>query len=183
MKDEPPGSCTLHCLLERENELFRLTLNIIEEKLSARALIFSDAFSEVAATVFKDGRAGIKRIPWDFSVLLCDDALIHSLNKQYRGIDAATDVLSFELGDEYVDERAGKTFFCAGEIIISLDRLAFNSDEFSVSKNEELKRLVVHGILHLNGMDHSDNSLEQKMLQIQESILTTLDGVTLLKEE
>ena len=183
MKEEPPGSCSIHPLLESDNELFRLTLNIIEEKLSCAALINAEGFADVANAVFKDERAGIKRIPWAFSVLLCDDALIHSLNKQYRGIDAPTDVLSFEIGDEYVDERAGKAFFCAGEIVISIDRLAFNSDEFNVSKNEELKRLVIHGILHLNGMDHIDNSPEQEMLQIQESILKTLEGATLLKEE
>ena len=183
MNEEPPGSCSICTLLERENNLFRLTLNIIEEKQASAALINAESFADVAAAVFKDERAGIKRAPWDFSVLLCGDELIRSLNKQYRGIDAPTDVLSFEIGGEYEDERAGKAFFCASEIVISLDRLAFNSDEFSVSKNEELKRLVIHGILHLSGMDHSDNTLEQEMLQIQESILKTLDGVTLLKEE
>ena len=181
MKDEPPGSCSIHCLLSRENGLFRLTLNIIEEKLSCAPLVNEEGFADVAVAVFKDERAKIRRIPWDFSILLCDDALIRSLNRQYRGIDGPTDVLSFEIGDEYED--ADKAFFCAGEIVISIDRLAFNSREFGVSRNEELKRLVIHGMLHLNGMDHSDNTLEQEMLQIQESILKTLEGVTLLKEE
>ena len=184
MKEEPPGSCSIHCLLSRENGLFRLTLNIVEEKLSCAALINAEGIADVAAAVFQDGRAGIRRAPWDFSILLCDDALIRALNRQYRGIDGPTDVLSFEIGGEYADEDgAGKAFFCAGEIVISIDRLAFNSAEFGVSKNEELKRLVIHGILHLNGMDHADNSPEQEMLQIQESILKTLEGVTLLKEE
>lgn len=107
---------------------------------------------------------------WDISLLFCDDAFIKNLNKQYRDIDSPTDVLSFEQGDEYFDE-AGETRFMAGDIVISLDSLRFNAEEFNVEINEELKRLIVHGILHLNGMDHSDNSPEQEMLKFQEELL------------
>ena len=106
----------------------------------------------------------------DISLLFCDDAFIQNLNKQYRDIDSPTDVLSFEQGDEYFDE-AGETRFMAGDIVISLDSLRFNAEEFNVDINEELKRLIVHGILHLNGMDHSDNSPEQEMLKFQEELL------------
>ena len=107
---------------------------------------------------------------WDISLLFCDDAFIQNLNKQYRDIDSPTDVLSFEQGDEYFDE-AGETRFMAGDIVISLDSLRFNAEEFNVEINEELKRLIVHGILHLSGMDHSDNSPEQEMLKFQEELL------------
>lgn len=107
---------------------------------------------------------------WDISLLFCDDAFIKNLNKQYRDIDSPTDVLSFEQGDEYFDD-AGETRFMAGDIVISLDSLRFNAEEFNVEINEELKRLIVHGILHLNGMDHSDNSPEQEMLKFQEELL------------
>ena len=107
---------------------------------------------------------------WDISLLFCDDAFIQNLNKQYRDIDSPTDVLSFEQGDEYFDE-AGETRFMAGDIVISLDSLRFNAEELNVDINEELKRLIVHGILHLNGMDHSDNSPEQEMLKFQEELL------------
>ncbi|EMB22555.1 rRNA maturation RNase YbeY [Treponema denticola] len=107
---------------------------------------------------------------WDISLLFCNDAFIQNLNKQYRDIDSPTDVLSFEQGDEYFDD-AGETRFMAGDIVISLDSLHFNAEEFNVDINEELKRLIVHGILHLNGMDHSDNSPEQEMLKFQEELL------------
>ena len=107
---------------------------------------------------------------WDISLLFCNDAFIQNLNKQYRDIDSPTDVLSFEQGDEYFDD-AGETRFMAGDIVISLDSLRFNAEEFNVDINEELKRLIVHGILHLNGMDHSDNSPEQEMLKFQEELL------------
>lgn len=107
---------------------------------------------------------------WDISLLFCNDAFIQNLNKQYRDIDSPTDVLSFEQGDEYFDD-ACETRFMAGDIVISLDSLHFNAEEFNVDINEELKRLIVHGILHLNGMDHSDNSPEQEMLKFQEELL------------
>lgn len=107
---------------------------------------------------------------WDISLLFCDDGFIRNLNKQYRNIDSPTDVLSFEQGDEYFDDEGEKRFM-AGDIVISLDSLNFNAEEFNVGIDEELKRLIVHGILHLNGMDHSDNSPEQEMLKFQEKLL------------
>ncbi|UTC63419.1 rRNA maturation RNase YbeY [Treponema sp. OMZ 787] len=117
---------------------------------------------------------------WDISLLFCDDDFIQNLNKQYRNIDSPTDVLSFEQGDEYFDE-AGETRFMAGDIVISIDSLKFNAEEFNVEINEELKRLIVHGILHLNGMDHSDNSPEQEMLKFQEELLMQYKNIEIYR--
>jgi len=110
---------------------------------------------------------------WELSVLFCDDPFIATLNKQYREIDGPTDVLSFEQGDEYIDDNEA-TWFNAGDIVISLDSLAKNAEQFGVTMNDELKRLLVHGILHLDGMDHEDNSPEQEMLQFQEHLLSSM---------
>lgn len=111
---------------------------------------------------------------WELSVLFCRDNFIHELNRQYRKIDNPTDVLSFENGDEYEDE-SGESWVAAGDIVISLDMLGSNCKEFGVTADNELKRLLVHGVLHLNGMDHSDNSPEQEMLVFQEDFLKKLD--------
>ena len=92
------------------------------------------------------------------------------VNREYRDIDGPTDVLSFEQGDEYLDDD-GKKWFMAGDILISLDTLAFNAKEFDVSADEELKRLVIHGVLHLDGMDHETNDPGEPMLVRQEEIL------------
>ena len=81
-----------------------------------------------------------------------------------------TDVLSFNAGSTYQDEE-GVEWFSAGDIVISVDTLAKNAVEFEVSQDQELKRLLIHGVLHLSGMDHSDNSPEQPMLQFQEIVL------------
>ncbi len=126
----------------------------------------SNKVEEFILTVLSD----LKYEDWDVSILFCNNEFMQNLNKQYRNIDAPTDVLSFEQGDEYFDESGGKRF-SAGDIVISIETLDFNSKEYHVEKNEELKRLLIHGILHLSGMDHCDNSPEQEMLQLQEKLL------------
>ena len=79
----------------------------------------------------------------EISILFCGDPMIKELNANYRNIDAPTDVLSFENGEEYTDEE-GKIWFQAGDIAISVDTLPKNAEYFEVSQNEELKRLIIH---------------------------------------
>ena len=113
------------------------------------------------------------KVDWDLSILYCDDSCIRELNREYRHKDEATDVLSFEQGETYNDE-SGETRFLAGDIVISLDTLVRNAGEFSVDMNEELRRLIVHGILHLEGLDHEDNEASRPMLVLQEEIMAAL---------
>ena len=118
---------------------------------------------------------------WDLSVVFCRDVFIRELNKTYRQIDSPTDVLSFEQGDEY-DGEDESLRFNAGDIVISLDSLRTNAETFNVTMNEELKRLLIHGILHLSGMDHSDNDPQQEMLQLQEKILGSYNTTVIYQE-
>ena len=180
MTEEPSGDLSVRRLLAHEDELFRLAVSIAPEKDEASSSLLPSGFAQVASAVFLNPLSEMRRVPWDFSIVLCGDSLIRDLNRKFRELDEPTDILSFEGGGEYSDS-AGKSFFCAGELVISLDALSRNAAEFNVSENEELKRLVIHGILHLNGMDHSGSSLGQKMLKIQETILKTLDDVFVLK--
>lgn len=122
----------------------------------------------------------LKKENWDVSLLFCFDPFIHELNRTYRNIDSPTDVLSFEMGESYIDEN-GDARYVAGDIVISVDSLKKNAIDFSVSENEELKRLIIHSILHLSGMDHSDNSKEQPMLMLQEDILKLFNNVEIIK--
>ena len=114
----------------------------------------------------------------EISILFCNDSFIQELNKNYRNIDAPTDVLSFENGEEYNDEE-GK-WLNVGDIVISVETLPKNAAYFEVDENTELKRLLIHGILHLNGMDHGEEHIEKgieptgKMLVIQEKVLKEL---------
>jgi probable rRNA maturation factor len=112
---------------------------------------------------------------WDLSVLLCDDKFIRTLNLQYRDKDEPTDVLSFEQGESYRDPERGERYL-AGDIVISLDSLARNADENGIPREEELERLLVHGILHLSGMDHEDNDPGRPMIVLQEELLARLFG-------
>ena len=121
----------------------------------------------------------------EISMLLCNDTYMQELNKTYRNIDSTTDVLSFENDEEYDDEE-GK-WKCVGDIVISLDTLPVNADYFEESRNDELKRLIVHGLLHLNGMDHGEEHIEKgaepvcEMLVLQEKVLNKLKDEKIIK--
>lgn len=107
---------------------------------------------------------------WDISMLLCDDRTIQNLNAEYRKKNEPTDVLSFELG-ETLKEEDGTERFVAGDIVISLQTLYENAEYFGVSPDEELRRLVIHGILHLSGYDHQTNEENEPMLKLQEQLM------------
>lgn len=120
----------------------------------------------------------------EISLLFCNDEYIHELNKNYRNIDSATDILSFENGEKYKDDEG--EWLSAGDIALSLETLPKNADYFKVSENEELKRLLIHGVLHLNGYDHGEEHIESglaptdEMLVLQEKILSDFGEVKLI---
>ena len=108
---------------------------------------------------------------WEISIMLCDDSTIQDINLKYRSKNEPTDVLSFNQDLESVGD-----IIYAGDIIVSLERIKDHSEIFNVVIDEEFKRVLIHGILHLNGMDHQTNSMNEKMLQIQEEILISISG-------
>jgi len=107
---------------------------------------------------------------WEVSILFCDDSFIAELNARYRGIEAPTDVLSFsQAGGEASPVPGGERRVLAGDIIISMAAMRRNAETAAVSENEEIKRLLIHGLLHLKGMDHEEASSD--MLSRQENLL------------
>jgi probable rRNA maturation factor len=123
----------------------------------------------------------INQDDWDLSVLFCDNTYIRSLNARFRDRDEATDVLSFVLGE--TTEEEGRTRFLPGDIVISLETLSENARYFRVSEDEELRRLLIHGILHLDGLDHDTNEPTQAMLRLQEKILAELSGERIIPND
>lgn len=118
----------------------------------------------------------ISEDPHEISIVFCNNQFIKNLNRDYRGKDEPTDVLSFaQYEGDSINGRGP-----AGDIVISLDAAVENAREFDVNEEEEIKRLIVHGIMHLLGWDHSDNSPEQDMLKLQERVLADLRGERLL---
>lgn len=105
---------------------------------------------------------------WEVSILFCDDNYIRELNKKYRNKDRPTDILSFSQGESINDNEK----YLAGDIIISMNAVSENAGEYEISLEEELKRILIHGILHLKGMEHPGKNSE--MVLLQEKILERL---------
>ncbi len=111
---------------------------------------------------------GLDRV--EISVYLTDDYLIRELNKNYRGKDKATDVLSFII-DEYVGD-----YRLLGEIVISIDTARRQAKEMGHSLEDEIKRLLVHGFVHLLGYDHQLGEEEEKIFRnMEESLIKSLE--------
>ena len=97
------------------------------------------------------------------------DADMRELNRRYRKVDRTTDVLSFaqrDVGDVGI----------LGDVVISYDTAVRNSQRFSVAVEGEIRRLVVHGILHLLGFDHAEKRQRETMRGKESEILGFLDG-------
>lgn len=104
----------------------------------------------------------------DITVVLSDDATLRELNRQWRGLDKATDVLSFAY-DEHEPDAATRPV--TGDLVISLDRVREQAERFRVKQGVELARLVVHGALHLCGHDHMQAGDRRAMRVREEAAL------------
>lgn len=111
----------------------------------------------------------------EFSVTFATEEHMHELNKEYRDIDDSTDILSFAAEDEDPEETP---FFVApdearvlGDMVICPEVMANNAKTFGVDQQEELRRLLIHGVLHLSGENHSTNDPSEPMLIHQEELL------------
>ena len=98
----------------------------------------------------------------ELSLLLTDDVEIQELNRTYRDLDKATDVLSFPQDEDAVNET-GDTLL--GDVVISVETAARQAEEHHLSFNEELILLAIHGILHLLGYDHERSPQEARIMQ------------------
>ncbi len=106
-----------------------------------------------------------------FNIIIVDDEKIHEINREYRGIDRPTDVISFALEDEkdmVLDSSMGRVL---GDIYISLDRCRAQALEYGHSFLRELAFLSIHGLLHLQGYDHMKKEDEEVMFKLQDEIL------------
>ena len=104
---------------------------------------------------------------WSLSVVLCDDSFIANLNEKYRGITGPTDVLSFPQDSEQLEDELE----ILGDVVVSLEYMERSALEFNTSAGEELERLIVHGILHLKGLDHEKDAVDGEMFELQDEIL------------
>jgi probable rRNA maturation factor len=103
----------------------------------------------------------------DLSLILTDDAQLHNLNQQFRGVDAPTDVLSFADGD--TDPDSGRPYL--GDVILSVPRAAAQAAAAGHSLLDELILLTIHGVLHLLGYDHAEPDEKAAMWRAQADAL------------
>ncbi len=149
-----------------------LTIDLMDETetLNSSELSFVEKVLKHAAETENVSEAEV-------SVTFVTNEIIQAINKEYRGKDTPTDVISFameELGEgeqEIVGSEEPRTL---GDIIISLDRTKEQAADYGHSFERELGFLAVHGFLHLLGYDHMSEEEEQEMFAKQENILSSL---------
>ena len=121
------------------------------------------------------------------SIRICDDDAIHEINREYRGVDRATDVLSFPTINYPVNVTAGQADHLLrrelddeldacmlGDLILSVPHVLAQAEEYGHSPERETAYLVVHGICHLMGYDHIEEEDKRKMRAMEEKILTAI---------
>ena len=110
-----------------------------------------------------------------FNIIKTDNEYIHKINKEYRGIDRPTDVISFALEDntDFIEPE----FRVLGDIYISLDKVKEQASLYEHSFLRELAFLTIHGLLHLLGYDHMNEEDEKVMFSKQDEILNEF-GIT-----
>lgn len=105
----------------------------------------------------------LRRPAAELSVLLCDDATIHALNRTYRHKDKPTDVLAFAMREGAGAEHAHGAHGLLGDVIISLETAARQASEHGRTLDAEVTMLLAHGLLHLLGFDHRTRTEERRM--------------------
>lgn len=110
----------------------------------------------------------------ELSVVLCDDAFIHPLNRDWRGKDKPTDVLSFSQRE---GEQADEDDPVLGDVVISLETAARQAAERGHDLDHEARVLLVHGVLHLLGYDHEQDDEAEEMEALERDLLGELAGL------
>ena len=130
-----------------------------------------DRVCQEAAIVYSLGKDA------EISILLCHSDYIHKLNKEYRKIDRTTDVLSFALNEDQDVDYDGPDADLLGDIIINLEKVKEQAEEYGHSEERELAYLTIHGMLHILGYDHMEPDDKAEMRKEEEFVLQRLGYV------
>ncbi|MFO7633486.1 MAG: rRNA maturation RNase YbeY [Caldilinea sp.] len=158
----------------------------MDEPVAAHAIsieIDEDVIGEIDAPAIRAAVAATLHLldiaKATLTVVLTTDEYVRSLNAQYRGIDASTDVLSFAARESLQDapalmlpdEVASDVGDFLGDLVIAYPYSVRQAANYGNSVTAELQLLAVHGTLHLLGYDHDDEASEQAMWSLQEQVL------------
>jgi len=141
------------------NEQDRVKLSFSLKRLIRKAIVTALAFEEFDR-------------PSEISVTVVDNEEIRKINSEHRGIDRATDVLSFPMFDEDFDDGEDCIL---GDIVLSLEKAVEQAEAYGHSLRREVAFLTVHSVLHLLGYDHEEGKAEEsEMFDKQEKILAMM---------
>lgn len=132
---------------------------------------FESIYNNLLEVTFK--KLSIKT-NYEVDVSFVDEETIHSINREYRGVDRVTDVISFAFNDDKSEISIIKdddTPRMLGEILICIPRALEQAKEYGNSDRREISFLFVHGLLHLLGYDHMKKEDEEIMFPLQEEIM------------
>jgi probable rRNA maturation factor len=125
-----------------------------------RAEVDEGNLRRLAAEVLRqEGVAG----ETELSLIVADDEAVRALNRRFRDVDAPTDVLAFGAGADESFVTAPDSPPYLGDVVVSYQRALAQAEEWGHTVAEELKLLVIHGILHLLGYDHQEEAAARKM--------------------
>lgn len=129
----------------------------------------------VEAVILESLRAEDYSPDAEIGLIFVDDAYIHSLNAEYRGVDKPTDVLSFALneGEPMPEDEEAEDLL--GDIVISLPAARRQAEEYDHSFEREVAYLTAHGTLHLLGYDHQTDADREIMREKEEAVLNRLN--------
>jgi probable rRNA maturation factor len=124
---------------------------------------------KLIAHIFKD-----EDIPPDtvLNIVFTDNTTIHELNKRFLDRDRPTDVLSFNVHTEYLPSE----LHILGDVYVSVEKAQEQATSFQVLFQNEIERLVTHGILHLIGYEHDDPEEQEHMETLTDNYLDLVDG-------
>lgn len=123
--------------------------------------------------------------PCEISVILTDDAGIHEINLEHRGVDSATDVLSFPMNElvagAFAPEKCELNYesgrIMLGDMVLSLERARAQGEEYGHSEEREICYLTIHSVLHLLGYDHMDEGEEKRQMREREKLACERLGI------
>ena len=152
----------------------------IEIAISLRDSAWSTALPEAAAVARRAAAAALEAAPKlsgqvELGVVLADDAFVRTLNKDYRGQDRATDVLSFPVHEPpQLDAPPGNMPLMLGDVVLARETVQRDSASAGVGLADRVSHLVVHGVLHLLGHDHDEPDAGRRMRALETQTLLGL---------
>jgi len=150
-------------------ELVAIHFDEIEENKE-----YEDKVFKVIKKCFEEEK--LKELNLYISITLTTPQKIKQLNKHYRNIDKETDVLSFPMFEkEELEKRKGLNQDVLGDIVISIEKVKEQSQEYGHSFERELAYMAVHGFYHLMGYDHMNENDKLLMRQKEENVLNKLN--------